>query len=122
MVGEEPHRCPDAVGNRDPRLPSERFHARGVEVHEGAVAQPPALAPRRSQPDIAEAELVNDDPREVEHVQELVVAEVEHVLGPAGGLESGRALFTTYLLPFEVTSILLLIAILGAVVLASKEI
>jgi NADH-quinone oxidoreductase subunit J len=33
----------------------------------------------------------------------------------------GRALFTTYLLPFEVTSILILIAILGAIVLALKE-
>jgi NADH-quinone oxidoreductase subunit J len=40
----------------------------------------------------------------------------------AGGLEIGRALFTTYLLPFEVTSILILVAILGAVVLARKEI
>ncbi len=34
---------------------------------------------------------------------------------------SARALFTTYLLPFEVTSILILIAILGAIVLARKE-
>src|SRR5689334_21191211 len=34
----------------------------------------------------------------------------------------GRALFTTYLLPFEVTSVLILIAILGAIVLARKEI
>jgi len=34
----------------------------------------------------------------------------------------GRALFTTYLLPFELTSVLILIAILGAVVLARKEI
>jgi NADH-quinone oxidoreductase subunit J len=33
----------------------------------------------------------------------------------------GRALFTTYLLPFEITSVLILIAILGAVVLARKE-
>jgi NADH-quinone oxidoreductase subunit J len=33
----------------------------------------------------------------------------------------GQALFTEYLLPFEVTSILILIAILGAVVLARKE-
>jgi NADH-quinone oxidoreductase subunit J len=33
----------------------------------------------------------------------------------------GRALFTTYLLPFEITSILILIAIIGAVVLARKE-
>jgi NADH-quinone oxidoreductase subunit J len=36
-------------------------------------------------------------------------------------LDIGRALFTTYLLPFEVTSILILIAILGAMVLARKE-
>ena len=35
---------------------------------------------------------------------------------------SARALFTTYLLPFEVTSLLILIAILGAIVLARKEI
>ena len=33
----------------------------------------------------------------------------------------GTALFTQYLLPFEVTSVLVLIAILGAVVLARKE-
>ncbi len=32
-----------------------------------------------------------------------------------------RALFTQYLLPFEVTSVLILIAILGAIVLARKE-
>ncbi len=35
--------------------------------------------------------------------------------------EIGMALFTDYLLPFEVTSVLILIAILGAVVLARKE-
>ena len=34
----------------------------------------------------------------------------------------GRALFTTYLLPFEATSILILIAIVGAIVLAYKEV
>jgi NADH-quinone oxidoreductase subunit J len=33
----------------------------------------------------------------------------------------GRSLFTEYLLPFEVTSVLILIAILGAIVLARKE-
>jgi NADH-quinone oxidoreductase subunit J len=33
----------------------------------------------------------------------------------------GRMLFTQYLLPFEVISILILVAILGAVVLARKE-
>ncbi|MDX2267226.1 MAG: NADH-quinone oxidoreductase subunit J [Bryobacter sp.] len=39
-----------------------------------------------------------------------------------GAGELGRSLFTKYLLPFEVTSVLVLIAILGAVVLARKEI
>ena len=39
----------------------------------------------------------------------------------ATGLEIGL-LFTQYLLPFEVTSLLILIAIIGAVVLARKEI
>src|SRR5579884_875569 len=34
----------------------------------------------------------------------------------------GHVLFTQYLLPFEVTSVLILIAILGAVVLARREI
>ncbi len=38
--------------------------------------------------------------------------------GPA---DIGRALFTQYLLPFEVTSVLILIALLGAIVLARKE-
>jgi NADH-quinone oxidoreductase subunit J len=33
----------------------------------------------------------------------------------------GRALFTTYLLPFEITSALVLIAIVGAVLLAYRE-
>lgn len=33
----------------------------------------------------------------------------------------GAALFTDYLLPFEITSVLILIAILGAIVLARKE-
>jgi NADH-quinone oxidoreductase subunit J len=37
-------------------------------------------------------------------------------------LEIGRKLFTQYLLPFEATSILILIAIVGAIVLARKEI
>ena len=36
-------------------------------------------------------------------------------------LDIGRALFTTYLLPFEATSILILIGIVGAIVLARKE-
>src|SRR5580692_4456102 len=39
--------------------------------------------------------------------------------GSAQGV--GIALFTDYLLPFEITSVLILIAILGAIVLARKE-
>lgn len=40
-----------------------------------------------------------------------------------GGVKQiGMSLFTQYLLPFEVTSILILVAILGAIVLARKEI
>jgi NADH-quinone oxidoreductase subunit J len=37
-------------------------------------------------------------------------------------LDVGRKLFTSYLLPFEVTSVLILIALVGAIVLARKEI
>lgn len=42
----------------------------------------------------------------------------------AGGTAEhvGQLLFTSYLLPFEIVSILILIAILGAVVLAQREI
>jgi len=36
--------------------------------------------------------------------------------------EIGRKLFTAYLLPFEITSVLILIALLGAIVLARKEV
>jgi NADH-quinone oxidoreductase subunit J len=47
------------------------------------------------------------------------------VAGPANGPGSnveklGRALFTLYLIPFEVTSVLLVIAVVGAVVLARR--
>ncbi len=40
----------------------------------------------------------------------------------AGPAEIGNLLFRSYVLPFEVTSILVLVAILGAVSLAKKEI
>jgi NADH-quinone oxidoreductase subunit J len=39
---------------------------------------------------------------------------------PGGPHEIAKLLFSQYLLPFEVTSVLILIAIMGAVVLASK--
>jgi NADH-quinone oxidoreductase subunit J len=62
----------------------------------------------------------------------LVLARVQwvtgasSVAGPASGPGSnvaklGRSVFTTYLLPFEVTSALLVIAVVGAVVLARRR-
>jgi len=42
-------------------------------------------------------------------------------LGGSAG-DVGRKLFTGFLLPFEVTSVLILIALVGAIVLARKEI
>jgi NADH-quinone oxidoreductase subunit J len=49
----------------------------------------------------------------------LAVRFGDFTLGTAESV--GRAVFTTYLLPFEITSVLVLIAILGAVLLAYKE-
>jgi NADH-quinone oxidoreductase subunit J len=56
-------------------------------------------------------------------VQRLFPATRVHFGGfeGAGPKQVGLALFTTYLLPFEITSLLILIAIIGAVVLARKE-
>ena len=54
--------------------------------------------------------------------QNLVDAGRGHLERRGGTPEDiGHLLFTTYLLPFEITSILILIAIVGAVVLARKE-
>jgi len=58
-------------------------------------------------------------------LQRLYPSSVRVVFGGFGGGDAhsiGTALFRQYLLPFEVTSILILIAILGAIVLARKEI
>lgn len=49
-------------------------------------------------------------------ITDLMVEEVGHTE------LIGRAMFTEFLLPFEITSILLLVAIIGAVVLAKKEV
>lgn len=46
-----------------------------------------------------------------------------HVVQTVGHTQLiGQALFTNFLLPFEITSILLLVAIIGAVVLAKREV
>jgi NADH-quinone oxidoreductase subunit J len=47
-------------------------------------------------------------------------------VGPGQGIvggtsEIGRALFTTYLLPFEIASVLLLVGMVGAVILAKRR-
>src|SRR5437763_3422827 len=56
-------------------------------------------------------------------VQRMYGSETVSFGGFLGGgpKEIGTALFTRYLLPFEVTSLLILIAIVGAIVLARKE-
>ena len=43
------------------------------------------------------------------------------VIGDAATLEIGKHLFSDFLLPFEVASVLLLMALLGAIVLARRE-
>jgi len=58
-------------------------------------------------------------------IQQILPASSPVVFGAFQGgtaAEIGRSLFTIYLLPFEVTSVLILIAILGAIVLARKEV
>lgn len=42
-------------------------------------------------------------------------------LGPSNVAQVGRALYTDYLIPFELASILLLVAMIGAIILARRE-
>ena len=47
---------------------------------------------------------------------------VAHLATVAGGVEAvGRLLFTDYLFPFEVTSVLLLVALVGVIALAKRR-
>lgn len=50
----------------------------------------------------------------------LSVATDNHLDG--GVMEMGKTLFTEYLLPFEVVSVILLVAMVGAIVMGRKEI
>ena len=44
------------------------------------------------------------------------------VAGPGGNLQSiGQALYRDFLLPFEIASVLLLVAMIGAIVLARQK-
>jgi NADH-quinone oxidoreductase subunit J len=56
-------------------------------------------------------------------VQRFFPSAMVHFGGFTGGSAQaiGKSLFTTFVLPFEATSVLILIAILGAIVLARKE-
>jgi NADH-quinone oxidoreductase subunit J len=48
-------------------------------------------------------------------------AGVEGALDPKNVEQIGRALYTDYLIPFELASILLLVAMIGAIILAKRE-
>jgi NADH-quinone oxidoreductase subunit J len=48
-------------------------------------------------------------------------AGVEGTLSPSNVEQIGRALYTDYLIPFELASILLLVAMIGAIILAKRE-
>ena len=48
-------------------------------------------------------------------------ATVEGALSPKNVEQIGRALYTDYLIPFELASILLLVAMIGAIILAKRE-
>jgi len=44
------------------------------------------------------------------------------VAGVSNTQSIGQAIFTTYLFPFEVTSVLLLVGVVGAIVLAKRRV
>ena len=48
-------------------------------------------------------------------------AGVEGALDPKNVEQIGRALYTDYLIPFELASILMLVAMIGAIILAKRE-
>ena len=48
-------------------------------------------------------------------------AAVEGTLSPLNVEQIGRALYTDYLIPFELASVLLLVAMIGAIILAKRE-
>ena len=57
--------------------------------------------------------------RSVKPISMPAVADAERAVGTTWSI--GTGLFTEYLLPFEVTSVLILMAVVGAMVLASRE-
>ena len=55
----------------------------------------------------------------VPHAANLAPAGTANAFGSVG--DFGRALFTTYLLPFEITALVLMVAVIGVIVLAGDE-
>ncbi len=51
-----------------------------------------------------------------------VLAPSQEMIAPDNTLAIGQTLFSTYLFPFEVASLVLLVAMIGAIVLAKREI
>jgi NADH-quinone oxidoreductase subunit J len=53
----------------------------------------------------------------------VVAAGTETTVGGAGNAEAiGDVLYSTYLFPFEVASVILLVAMIGAIILAKKDV
>jgi NADH-quinone oxidoreductase subunit J len=53
----------------------------------------------------------------------VVAAGTETTVGGVGNAEAiGDVLYTTYLFPFEVASLILLVAMIGAIILAKKDV
>ena len=74
------HRVADTLLNRDLRSPAKCLELGGVEMHEGQVAKPPALASSRDVSNSLQTELLDDDVCQIQHIHKLVVAKVEDVL------------------------------------------
>jgi NADH-quinone oxidoreductase subunit J len=86
-----------------------------IEKHKwlGLLAIPFAVAM------LAEALLVLTAVKPIEMPAEKTGVSSMEVVGTTANV--GRALFTDYLLPFEVTSVLILMAVVGAIVLGRRE-
>ena len=75
-----PHCATDTLLNRDLRPPAKCLELGGVKVHEWRVAEPPALTSSRKVSNSLQAELLDDDVCQSQHIHKPVVAKVEDVL------------------------------------------
>jgi hypothetical protein len=77
---EVTHRVTDTLLDRDLRPPAECLELSSVKMHERRIAEPPALVPSRDISNTRQAELLDDDVCQIQHIHKLVVAKVEDVL------------------------------------------